>query len=226
MLTPGSEMLGMRSPGENWPLTLVGVRPALRSCVVIPGAPRVTGGTLLVEGSTAATGLVIVSSGGTIGGSGSVGDVTVLDGDLSPGGALGNTFLVNNLYVDPASGLRFGLADPMVAGDNDTVYIAETLTLGGQLYVTPQTGVPAYDFTTATPGTQWTLFTYSPGNLAPSGDLIIVSAPALASGLAWSVDTTSSDSSVFLVVVVPEAGTAALLGFGALVLLLRRRAGR
>ena len=189
------------------------------------GTTRVTGGTLLVEGSTAATGLVIVSSGATIGGSGSVGDVTVLDGDLSPGGALGNTFLVNNLYVDPASGLRFGLADPLVPGDNDIVNINQTLTLGGQLFLTPQTGVPAYDFTTATPGTQWTLFTYSPGNLGISGDLVIVSAPALASGLGWSVDTTSSDSSVFLVV-VPEAGTGALLGLGAMVLLLRRRFSR
>jgi hypothetical protein len=58
-----------------------------------------------------------------------------------------------------------------------------------------------------------------------SGDLTIASAPALASGLGWSVDTTSTDSSVFLVV-VPEAGTAALLGLGTLVLLLRRRAAR
>ena len=186
------------------------------------GATMVHGGTLVVEGSTAATGLVNVSAGATIGGSGSIGDLTILDGDLAPGGGVDHSFQVNNLTLDPVSNLRFGLAHPMVAGDNDIVNVTETLTLGGQLHVSPQSGAPAYAFTTAAPGTQWTLFTYAQGNLTISGDLTIVSAPTLASGLGWRVDTTSSNSSVFLVV-VPEAGSAALLGLGLFVLLLRRR---
>jgi fibronectin-binding autotransporter adhesin len=187
------------------------------------GTTTVSGGTLKVNGSTLATGLVNVSSGATLGGNGSVGNVTVTDGFLSPGDGLDNTFAVRSLTLDPSSTLVFGLDDPFSFEGNDLIQISNSLTLAGQINIHAQPGGSGYDFLTATPGTQWQVMTYAPGNLFSAGDVTIGSAPALSSGLAWSVDTTSVDGSVFLTVVVPEPASSALLAAGLLVLFLRRR---
>lgn len=188
------------------------------------GATTITEGTLVVNGTIPAAGLVNVSSGATLGGNGSVGQVTVADGFLSPGNGLDNTLTVNSLTLDPSSTLVFGLDDPFSFDGNDLVQITNSLTLAGQINIHPQPGGSGYDFLTATAGTQWEVMKYSPGNLFSAGDVTIGSAPALSSGLAWSVDTTSVDGSVFLTVVVPEPAAASLLAAGLLVLLLRRRA--
>ncbi len=185
------------------------------------GTTTVNGGTLLVDGSTATAGLINVSAGATLGGSGTVGNVNITDGILAPGGLMDNSLAVSSLTLDPATQLVFGLDDPLLPAFNDTVAVATTLTFGGQLSVVPQPGASGYNFLSATPGTKWLLFSYSPGDLLETG-ISIASAPTLAGGLSWEVDTTSTDGSVFLTV-VPEAGTAGLLAFG-LLLLRRRRA--
>ena len=193
----------------------------LGSANTYSGATTVSGGTLLVEGSTASAGLINVSSGATLGGSGSTGVANITDGTLAPGGLLDNSLAMNSLTLDPATQLVFGLDDPLLPAFNDTVQITNGLTLGGQLTVLPQPGASGYNFLAATPGTKWLLFSYAPGNLLETG-VTISSAPALASGLSWEVDTQSTDGSVFLTV-VPEAGTAGLVALG-LLLLRRRRA--
>ena len=184
------------------------------------GTTSVEGGTLLINGSTAAAGMVNVSSGATLGGNGTSGNVTIADGFLSPGAGLDNTFAVRSLTLDPSSTLVFGLDDPFSFDGNDLIQITNALTLAGQINIHAQPGGSGYDFLTATVGTQWEVMKYSPGNLLSAGDVTIGTAPALASGLAWSVDTTTADGSVFLTVVVPEAGTAGLAALG--LLLLRR----
>ena len=187
------------------------------------GETTVTGGTLLVNGSTFAAGLVNVSSGATLGGSGSVGQVSVADGFLSPGDGLYNTFDMNSLTLDPSSTLVFGLDDPLFFLGSDLIQITNALTLAGQINIHAQSGGSGYDFLTATAGTQWLVMTYAPGNLFNAGAVTIGSAPALSNGLAWSVDTTTQDGSVFLTVVVPEPAAASLLAAGLLVLILRHR---
>ncbi|MFO1491120.1 MAG: autotransporter-associated beta strand repeat-containing protein [Kiritimatiellia bacterium] len=84
-------------------------------------------GTLRIEGSTSSTGLIIVSSGGTLGGAGSMGDVSVTaGGTLSPGGDL-----TNNLHGYLQSSLasarrdrRVRLDDPAGVFDNDQINLA------------------------------------------------------------------------------------------------------
>ena len=186
------------------------------------GDTTVSGGTLLVEGYTEATGLVNVSSGATVGGSGQIGIVTVTDGFFAPGGVADNTLDVNSLTLNPAATLVVGLDDPSLPVWNDLIQIASSLTLAGQINVVPQPGAPGYDFLTATPGTQWLVATYTPGNLVNAGAVTIASAPALAPGLAWALDTATTDGSVFLTVVVPEPAAASLMAAGLLVLFLRR----
>ena len=187
------------------------------------GDTTVSGGTLLVEGYTEATGLVNVSSGATLGGSGQIGIVAVTNGSFAPGGVADNTMDVNSLTLDPAATLVVGLDDPMLPAWNDFIQISGGLTLAGQINVIAQPGAPGYDFLSATAGTQWLIATYAPGNLTNAGPVTIGSAPALSSGLAWKVDTTTTDGSVFLTVVVPEPASSALLAAGLLVMLLRRR---
>ena len=187
------------------------------------GDTTVSGGTLLVEGYTEPTGLVNVSSGATLGGSGQVGIVTVTDGFFAPGGVADTTLDVNSLTLDPAATLVIGLDDPGLPAWNDLIQISTSFTLAGQINVVPQPGAPGYDFLSATAGTQWLVATYAPGNLVNAAPVTIGSAPALSSGLAWKVDTTTTDGSVFLTVVVPEPASSALLAAGLLVLLLRRR---
>ncbi len=187
------------------------------------GATTVNGGTLLVDGSTASAGLINVSSGATLGGAGSAGNTTLVDGAiLSPGGGTDNSLALTSLSLGGASDLFFGLDNPLLPVWNDTVQVSGALTIAGFLHVSQQGGAaPGYDFTTAAPGTQWLLFTYASGQLTDGG-LTVASAPALASGLSFAVDSTSTDGSVFLTV-VPEAGTAGLVILG-LLLIRRRRA--
>ena len=187
------------------------------------GPTEVVEGTLLVNGETLSTGLVNVSSGATLGGNGTVGQVTVADGFLSPGDGLFNTFTMNSLALDPSSTVILGLDDPFSIDGNDFVQVVDSLTLAGQINIHAQPGGSGYDFLTATAGTQWLVMTYAPGNLFSAGEVTVGSAPALASGLTWSLDTTSVDGSVFLTVAVPEPATSALLAAGMLVMLLRRR---
>ena len=185
------------------------------------GATTVNGGTLLVDGSTAAAGLINVSAGATFGGSGSAGVTTLAAGAIfSPGGTVDNSLALASLSLGGGD-LLFGLDDPLLPVWNDTVQISGALTLAGQINITQQGGgAPGYNFATAAPGAQWLLFTYGSGQLTDGG-ISVASAPALASGLSWSVNT-ATDGSVYLTV-VPEAGTAGLVALG-LLLLRRRRA--
>ncbi|MFO1529898.1 MAG: autotransporter-associated beta strand repeat-containing protein [Kiritimatiellia bacterium] len=184
------------------------------------GTTYVSQGSLIIDGSTASAGLIDVSAGATLGGGGSGGAVSVAnDGIFSPGG-LDNEIAVTGLSLAANAILKFDLDDPVSPFWNDTAVIgAGALMLDGRLQVGPQAGAPGYDFSTAPAGTKWLLMTYA-GSITDNG-VTVESAPALAPGLAYAVDSTSTPGSVFLAV-VPEAGSGALTLLGLLVLLKRR----
>jgi fibronectin-binding autotransporter adhesin len=190
---------------------------ALSGANTYAGVTAVNAGTLRIDGSNLSTaGLITVSAGATLGGSGSMGDVTVLDGGiLAPGGSAGAISL-RNLTLAPDASLHFELGAPNLGltPTSDRIAIQQTLELDGHLSITP---LPAF---TAAMGDRWLLMTYGEG-LADS-TLAIVN-PGPDAGLSYAIDITTNGE-VYLVV-VPESATAALLLLG-LAGLLRHRLHR
>ena len=179
------------------------------------GPTTVAAGTLLVNGTHATTGLINVSAGATFGGSGSVGPVTIANGGfLAPGNSAG-AITVSELTLNPLSRVVFELGAPSLVQNpgSDFVAVGGTITLAGTLDITPIAG-----FGTPVGGEQWLLVTYG-GGLADMG-MSIGSAPALASGLAYVINTETPGQ--VLLTVVPEAGTPVLMLLGAILLRLRR----
>jgi len=173
------------------------------------GGTNVTAGTLVVNGSLGGT-TVSVASAATLGGSGTIGGpVSILAGGiLAPGTSPGTLTVTNTLALDSASLLNFEVnaADTTVgSGINDLITGVTDLTLDGTLNLSG-----AGDFLSLTAGTAWRLFDYS-GSLTDNA-LTIGSAPTLAAGLSFVVDT-STPNQVNLSV-VPEPGPLLLAALG------------
>jgi fibronectin-binding autotransporter adhesin len=182
------------------------------------GTTTVGGGTLAITGSLAG-GAVSVQSGATLGGSGTIGGATSIlgGGILAPGTSPGTLTITNTLALADTSILSFELdaADQTVGGGiNDLVTGVTDLTLGGVLNVT---GIG--DFSTVPQGTMWRLIDYS-GSLIVNG-FTIGSAPALASGLSYEVDTGTAGQ--VNLVVVPEPATFVWLLAGGIGIAAARR---
>ena len=180
------------------------------------GITSVQGGTLLVQGSLDAAGLISVSAGGTLGGNGTVGNVDITDdGILSPGASAGH-LTVNTLTLYPGAILNFELGAPTPVQDpgSDFVTVTDVLALDGTINITALAG-----FGSPALGDSWRIMSAASG-ITDLG-VTIGSAPALAGGLTFAVDA-SNNKDVFLTV-VPEAGTAGL--FGLALLILRRIRG-
>ena len=111
------------------------------------GTTSVAGGTLLVDGTLGdATSLVSVATGGTLGGTGTIGgNVDILDGNLNPGdvgGIPGRLTIAGNLDLAPAATLNvdFGQANVVGGALNDLIEVGGDLTLDGTLNVTVPPG--------------------------------------------------------------------------------------
>ncbi|MCP5533476.1 MAG: autotransporter-associated beta strand repeat-containing protein [Akkermansiaceae bacterium] len=185
------------------------------------GDTTVTAGTLLVNngsGSGTGSGLVNVSTTGTLGGSGTIGGATTISGTLAPGNSPGTLSFGSDLGLNGTAILEIEL-DPTLmtpgGGFNDLLAVTGNLTLDGLLNVTATSG----DFLTATLGDTWTLATYG-GTLTDNG-LSFGSMPALDVGYSWALDTSTAGS--VNLTVVPEAHTALLGALGILLLIRRRR---
>ena len=187
------------------------------------GTTDINAGTLLINASNAgATSAYEINSGGTLGGTGSIGGATTLDsgGFLSPGdGGTGDTLsFLSSLDIQNASAGSL-LFDLGAAGTGDTVNVTGQLSIGDGLLdldsfaftdlgVTSVTGtytwnlfnVGSYDFTTLGSNTTSTPFaSIKSASLAISGNLIQ------------------------LTMTVPEPSSTALLGLGGIALMLRRK---
>lgn len=102
----------------------------------------VAGGTLLVDGILGAgVSLVSVATGGTLGGTGTIGgNVDIFDGNLNPGdvgGVPGRLTIARNLYLAPTATLNvdFGQANVVGGAFNDLIDVGGDLVLGGTLNV-------------------------------------------------------------------------------------------
>jgi len=107
----------------------------------------VAGGTLLVDGILGAgVSLVSVATGGTLGGTGTIGgNVDIFDGNLNPGdvgGIPGRLTIARNLYLAPAATLNvdFGQANVVGGALNDLIEVGGDLTLDGTLNVSVPPG--------------------------------------------------------------------------------------
>ena len=182
------------------------------------GATNVNAGTLVVNGSIANSSLTTVSSTATLGGSGTIGNLTVLDGGyLAPGNSPG-TLNTGTLSLSSISMLSFELNplnNSVGSNINDLINVTGDLTLDGILNVVPTSG----DFLQATLGAAWRLFNYS-GALT-NNIVTLGSVPALSGGLNWEV-RTSTPGQVNLVV-IPEPGSSVLTGLSLSFLMMRRK---
>ncbi len=87
----------------------------------------VNGGTLVVNGSIAASTLTTVNAGGVLGGNGTVGNTLIDGGVLSPGNSIGALTVAGNLVLTAASTYMVEV-DPTSA---DFTHVTGTATLGG-----------------------------------------------------------------------------------------------
>ncbi|MDI1263438.1 MAG: autotransporter domain-containing protein, partial [bacterium] len=120
----GSFAGGIHGTGS---LTLAGGTQTLTGTSDYTGMTNVTGGKLVVNGDISSSSLTTVNAGGTIGGSGTVGNLTLNGGTLSPGNSPG-TFNVSGNLVLTAAASYFLEVTPAVA---DRVSVAGSATLGG-----------------------------------------------------------------------------------------------
>lgn len=195
------------------------------------GVTTVRQGTLLISGSTHASGQIVVAAGATLGGGGSGGVATLADtAVLAPGDAAGNHLFLSELTLADQTILRFDLDaalatsfDTTPAYYSDHVALTGALTLDGRLRVNALANFPAAPAL----GDTWLLFSHASGGLT---DHTLVLDEANSTGLPaaplnahYEINTTTQPGFVYLAV-VPEPAVSSLLGVGLLALFLRRRA--
>lgn len=91
------------------------------------GSTTVNAGTLSVNGSIASSQMTTVNAGGTLGGTGTVGNTTINGGALSPGNSIGTLTVQGNLTFTAASSYMLEVS-PSAA---DRVNVTGTAMLGG-----------------------------------------------------------------------------------------------
>lgn len=103
----------------------------------LTGPTQILAGTLLVNGSEPVSPVSV--SGGTLGGTGTVGNVTVTASSIAPGTATPGQLSTGNLMLDTNSTITFRLNDSTATGF-DSLNVTGTVTLGNcaiQLTISP-----------------------------------------------------------------------------------------
>lgn len=172
------------------------------------GATSVTAGTLVVNGNISTS--ITTVSGGTLGGSGTVGATVIQSGGtLAPGNSIGTLNFSNTLSLAGISDFEI---DPLLGlGLNaDRANVTGAITYGGTLNVLY--GGANTNFAN---GMVFNLFDGS----SFSGSFGTLNLPSLPGGLSWQDNLLTNGT----LVVVPEPNVAALIGALGGILLLRRR---
>ena len=151
------------------------------------GTTTVSGGTLLVNGSTSAGAVTV--SGATLGGTGTVAGATAIQsgGTLAPG-----AYSIGALTFGTTLALAAGSITVMELNKsiptNDQLNVNGTFTCGGNLVATNLAG-------TLEAGDRFKLFNVG----SYSGSFASVSLPPLVSGLAWMTNTLTTDGTLRIV---------------------------
>ena len=171
------------------------------------GATTINGGTLLVNGSLSSAGAVGFSStGATLAGAGTVGDVTLSAGNfLAPGNGTDpiGTLTVNSLTLN---GGNFTFDLSAIDSNSDLINVTGALTDGGTGYT--------FDFSGGLDGQNYTVMTF--------GSTTFTDASKFSSTGVSGTFTLNSNSLTFTA--VPEPGVVALMivGLGGIMLFRRR----
>ena len=124
-----STFAGIITDGGDAPLALVKTgagRQVLSGLNSYTGPTTIDGGTLAVDGSIAASPLVTVNAGGTLGGTGTVGNTLVnAGGTLAPGNSIGTLTVQGNLTF--TSGATYSIEVSPTGSDRTNVSGAATL---------------------------------------------------------------------------------------------------
>jgi hypothetical protein len=183
------------------------------------GSSTINGSLLTVNGLA---GDVLVNTGGTLGGSGSVQGLTLNGGTVAPGNSPG---LLSAYELNGSNGtFAFQLSAPTTRGVTyDAIDVSTLLTLGSNTAFTFET-LNSYTYGM---GDTYDLFNFDSINADAFDDAVLLAAlPDLDtanSDLKWSVSSFTADG---VVSVIPEPSTASLLLGGSIgliaVRLLRR----
>jgi autotransporter-associated beta strand protein len=187
------------------------------------GATNVKSGTLVLNGNISTSSLTTVESGATLGGSGTVGDLTILaGGSLNPGNSPGQ-LTVDGDY-NQAGTLNLELNGLTAGTQHDQVNVLGTVTLSGLLAATITGYTPAVNdllFIILNDGTDAVSGTFS--GLAQGANVLLGGQNWLISYQANSSGGTFTGGNDVALLAVPEPHFALLGGLGVLVLLRRRR---
>lgn len=193
------------------------------------GATNVNLGKLIVNGTITNSTLTTVNTGAILGGTGSLGSLTVASGGtVSPGNSPG-ILNAGNTSLLAGSTIAIEIGGDTISSQYDQLNVTGSTSLAGLLSVTMQGGytpanntlffILANDLTDAITGT----FSNAPSNGATynfGGQDFQISYFGNYTGSGSGTFTGGND---VVLMAVPESSTALLGGFGALVLLRRRR---
>jgi autotransporter-associated beta strand protein len=112
------------------PLTFTGTHSTVLNAVnTYSGATNVNGGTLVVNGSIASSPLTTVNTGGTLAGTGTVGNTMIAGGTFAPGnGTAGSSMTVNGNLAFQSAGIYMVQINPTTSS---FATVTGTATLGG-----------------------------------------------------------------------------------------------
>jgi fibronectin-binding autotransporter adhesin len=173
------------------------------------GSTTVTAGSLIIDGDqSAATGVLSVASGATLGGSGTIGGATTISGTLAPGNSIGTLTVANNVTWNGGENWVFelGASGPSLGSPGVSDLLAIT---GGNNFLKGTGSSWTFDFA-GTGESGWYKLVEWAGGMTDFGALQF-SGVNLSGGF---YSEFSIENDALYVNVVPEPSTYALLALG------------